>query len=107
LSLPYVQTARSKGLAERVVIYKHAVRNAINPLVTVLGLALPGLVNGSVITAIVLNIPTVGRAYFSALQRQDEPVIMGGLLFFSLFLLIGNVVADFLLAWVDPRIRYD
>jgi len=107
LSLPYVQTARSKGLSERVVTYKHAVRNAINPLVTTLGLSLPGLVNGGVITAIVLNIPTVGRAYFSALQRQDEPVIMGGLLFFSLFLLIGNVIADFLLAWVDPRIRYD
>ena len=107
LSLPYVQTARSKGLTERVVTYKHAVRNAINPLVTTLGLSLPGLVNGGVITAIVLNIPTVGRAYFSALQRQDEPVIMGGLLFFSLFLLIGNVIADFLLAWVDPRIRYD
>jgi peptide/nickel transport system permease protein len=107
LSLPYVQTARSKGLAERVVIYKHAVRNAINPLVTVLGLALPGLVGGSIVTAIVLNLPTVGRAYFSALQRQDEPVIMGALLFFSLFLLIGNLIADFLLAWVDPRIRYD
>ena len=94
-------------LPERIVIYKHAVRNAINPLVTVLGLALPGLVGGSIVTAIVLNIPTVGRAYFSALQRQDEPVIMGALLFFSLFLLIGNVIADFLLAWVDPRIRYD
>ncbi len=107
LSLPYVQTARSKGLAERVVIYKHAVRNAINPLVTVLGLQLPGLVGGSVIVAIVLGLPTVGRAYFSALQRQDEPVIMGALLFFSLFLLIGNLIADFLLAWVDPRIRYD
>jgi len=107
LSLPYIQTARSKGLNERVVIYKHAVRNAINPLVTVLGLSLPGLVGGSIVTAIVLNLPTVGRAYFSALQRQDEPVIMGALLFFSLFLLIGNLLADFLLAWVDPRIRYD
>ena len=107
LALPYVQTARSKGLKEKVVIYKHAVRNAINPLVTVLGLSLPTLVGGSIITAIVLNIPTVGRAYFSALQRQDEPVILGGLLFFSLFLLIGNVIADFLLAWVDPRIRYN
>jgi len=107
LSLPYVQTARSKGLREVVVVYKHAVRNAINPLITVLGLSLPGLVAGSIVTAIVLNLPTVGRAYFSALQRQDEPVIMGALLFFSLFLLIGNVLADFLLAWVDPRIRYD
>jgi peptide/nickel transport system permease protein len=107
LSLPYVQTARSKGLTERVVVYKHAVRNAINPLVTILGLQLPGLVGGSIVTAIVLNLPTVGRAYFAALQQQDEPVIMGALLFFSLFLLIGNVIADFLLAWVDPRIRYD
>ncbi len=107
LSLPYVQTARSKGLKERVVIYKHAVRNAINPLITVLGLSLPGLVGGSIVTAIVLNIPTVGRAYYAALQQQDEPVIMGALLFFSLFLLIGNLLADFLLAWVDPRIRYD
>ena len=107
LALPYVQTARSKGLKERVVIYKHAVRNAINPLITILGLTLPGLVAGSIITAIVLNIPTVGRAYFAALQQQDEPVIMGALLFFSMFLLVGNLVADFLLAWVDPRIRYD
>jgi len=107
LSLPYVKTARAKGLKERVVVYKHAVRNAINPLVTILGLSLPGLVGGSVVVAIVLNLPTVGRSYFAALQRQDEPVIMAGLLFFSLFLLIGNVLADFLLAWVDPRIRYD
>lgn len=107
LSLPYVKTARAKGLKERVVVYKHAVRNAINPLITILGLSLPALVNGGVVTAIVLNLPTVGRGYFAALQRQDEPVIMAGLLFFSLFLLIGNVVADFLLAWVDPRIRYD
>jgi len=107
LSLQYVQTARAKGLTERVVIYKHAVRNAINPLVSILGLTLPNLVAGSIVTAIILNLPTVGRAYFTALQMQDQYVIMGGLLFFSLFLLIGNLIADILLAWVDPRIRYD
>jgi peptide/nickel transport system permease protein len=106
LSLQYVQTARAKGLNERVVIYKHAVRNAINPLVSMLGMSLPGLVSGSLVTAIVLNLPTVERAFFSALQKQDTYVIMGGLLFFSLFLLIGNLLADILLAWVDPRIRY-
>jgi peptide/nickel transport system permease protein len=106
LSLQYVQTARAKGLNERVVIYKHAVRNAINPLVSMLGMSLPGLVSGSLVTAIVLNLPTVGRAFFSALQQQDMYVIMGGLLFFSLFMLIGNLLADILLAWVDPRIRY-
>ncbi len=106
LSLQYVQTARAKGLSERVVIYKHAVRNAINPLVSMLGMSLPGLVAGSLVTAIVLNLPTVERAFFSALTMQDDYVIMGGLMFFSLFLLIGNLLADILLAWVDPRIRY-
>jgi len=106
LSLQYVQTARAKGLNERVVIYKHAVRNAVNPLVSMLGMSLPALVSGSLVTAIVLNLPTVERAFFSALQQQDMYVIMGGLLFFSLFLLVGNLLADILLAWVDPRIRY-
>lgn len=106
LSLQYVQTARAKGLSEHTVIYKHAVRNAINPLVSMLGMSLPGLVSGSLVTAIVLNLPTVERAFFSALQMQDQYVIMGGLLFFSLFLLLGNLLADILLAWVDPRIRY-
>ena len=106
LSLQYVQTARAKGLAESVVVYKHAVRNAINPLVSMLGMSLPGLVSGSLVTAIVLNLPTVERAFWSALQMQDQYVIMGGLLFFSLFLLLGNLLADILLAWVDPRIRY-
>jgi peptide/nickel transport system permease protein len=107
LSLQYVQTARAKGLSERIVIYKHAVRNAINPLVSMLGMSLPSLVSGSLVTAIVLNLPTVERAFFSALQMQDTYVIMGGLLFFSLFLLIGNLLADIMLAWVDPRIRYN
>jgi len=106
LSLQYVQTARAKGLAERCVIYKHAVRNALNPLISMLGMTLPNLVAGSLVTAIVLNLPTVERAFWSALQMQDEYVIMGGLLFFSLFLLIGNLLADVFLAWVDPRIRY-
>ncbi|MCK4246168.1 ABC transporter permease [Candidatus Bipolaricaulota bacterium] len=107
LSLQYVQTARAKGLSERLVVYKHAVRNAINPLVSMLGMNLPTLISGSLVTAIVLNLPTVERAFWSALQMQDTYVIMGGLLFFSLFLLLGNLLADILLAWVDPRIRYN
>ncbi len=106
LSLQYVQTARAKGLSERVVIYKHAVRNAINPLVSMLGMSLPDLVAGSLIAATILNLPTVERAFFTSLRMQDDYVIMGALLFFSLFLLIGNLLADILLAWVDPRIRY-
>ncbi len=107
LALPYVRTARSKGLTEHVVVYKHAVRNAINPLVSMLGMSLPGLVSGSLVAAIILNLPTVERAFWTALLDQDQYVIMGGILFFTLFLLIGNLLADFLLAAVDPRIRYD
>ncbi len=103
----YVTTARAKGLAERIVIYKHAVRNAINPLITMFGMSLPDLISGSLITAIVLDLPNVERLYWEALQKQDEYVVMTILMFFSLALLLGNLLADIMLAWVDPRIRYD
>lgn len=106
LGLPYVQTARAKGLSERVVIYKHAVRNAINPLITMIGMSLPGLLSGTLVTAIIFNLPTVERAYWQALTAQDQYVTMGGLVFFSFLLLVGNLLADIMLAWVDPRIRY-
>ena len=106
LRLPYVQTARAKGLSERVVIYKHAVRNAINPLVTMLGMSLPNLLSGTLVTAIIFNLPTVERAYWQSLNAQDQYVTMGGLVFFSFLLLVGNLLADIMLAWVDPRIRY-
>ncbi|MCD6141430.1 ABC transporter permease [Candidatus Bipolaricaulota bacterium] len=106
LRLPYVQTARAKGLSERVVIYKHAVRNAINPLITMLGMSLPNLLSGTLVTAIIFNLPTVERAYWQSLNAQDQYVTMGGLVFFSFLLLVGNLLADIMLAWVDPRIRY-
>jgi len=107
LRLPYVQTARAKGLSERVVIYKHAVRNAINPLVTMLGMSLPNLLSGTLVTAIIFNLPTVERAYWQSLNAQDQYVTMGGLVFFSFLLLVGNLLADIMLAWVDPRIRFE
>lgn len=103
----FAQTARAKGLKENIVIYKHVFRNAINPIITNFGYSLRTLVSGSLITAIVLGVPTVQRAYWTALNQQDEQVIMAGLVFFALMLLVGNLVADFLLAWNDPRIRYD
>ena len=106
LSMPYIQTARAKGLSEHVVIYKHAVRNAINPLVTMIGMSLPGLLQGSLVVAIIFNVPTVERAYWQSLNAQDNYVTMGGLVFFSFLLLVGNLLADIMLAWVDPRIRY-
>jgi len=107
LGQQYVLTARSKGLSERVVIWKHAVRNAINPLITMLGMSLPTLFEGAFFTAIILGVPSVERAFWNALQRQDEYVIMSGLLFFSFLLMVGNLLGDLMLAWVDPRIRYD
>jgi peptide/nickel transport system permease protein len=103
----YVMSARAKGLSERIVIYKHAVRNAINPLITMFGMSLPGLISGSLITAIVMDLPNVERLYWDALNKQDEYVVMTILMFFAVALLLGNLLADIMLAWVDPRIRYD
>jgi len=107
LGAQYVKTARAKGLKEQIVIYKHAVRNAINPMISIFGQSLPGLISGALITAIVLNIPNVERLYFEALLIHDEYVIMTILTFFAFALLLGNLLADIMLAWVDPRIRYD
>lgn len=107
LGMPYVQTARSKGLRERLVIWKHALRNAINPLISIMGFWIPQMFEGTLVAAIILNWPVVERIYWKALQEQDEYLIMSGLLFFGGALLIGNLIADLLLAWSDPRIRYD
>jgi peptide/nickel transport system permease protein len=107
LGQQYVLTARAKGLHERAVIWKHAVRNAINPLVTMLGMSLPALFSGAFVTAIIFSVPSVELAFWNALQRQDEYVVLSGLVFFAFLLLVGNLLADLLLAWVDPRIRYD
>ena len=107
LNMQYVQTARSKGLHENVVVWKHAVRNAIHPLIMVLGGALPGIISGETIVAIVLNMPTTGPLYFNALLNQDMYLAGTFLMFLSILLLLGNLGADMLLAWVDPRIRYE
>jgi peptide/nickel transport system permease protein len=103
----YVTVARAKGLSERVIVLKYAVRTALHPLVMSLGMSLPGVVSGAGITAIVLNLPTTGPLYLQALQRQD--MYLGGtmIILISVMLVIGNLLADILLAWLDPRIRYE
>lgn len=103
----YVQTARAKGLNENVVIYKHAVRNAINPLISMFGMQLPKLISGTIISAIVLNLPTMGPFFYDALINQDQYLVMTFLMFSAFMMLIGNLIADILLALVDPRIRLD
>ncbi len=107
LSADYVRTARSKGLPERQVINRHAVRTAINPLISMMGLSLPELINGTIIASIVLNLPTIGPLLYDSLLAKDQYVAMSLLLLASVLLMIGNLAADVALAWVDPRIRYD
>lgn len=107
LNMQYVQTARAKGLAENRVVWKHAVRNAIHPLIMVLGASLPGIISGETIVAIVLNMQTTGPLYFNALLNKDMYLAGTFLMFLSILLLLGNLMADMLLAWVDPRIRYE
>jgi len=103
----YVQTARAKGVKESTVIWKHAVRNAIHPLIMSLGMSMPGLISGSSITGIVLNLPIMGPLYLQAVRQQD--IYLGGtfLILVTIMLIIGNLLADILLVIVDPRIRYD
>jgi len=107
LGQPFVQAARARGLKERTVIIKHAVRIAINPLITILGTSLPALISGAALVEIVLNLPTTGPLYVEALQRQDMYLAGTFLVFLTFMLLLGNLIADILLAWVDPRIRYE
>ena len=107
LNMQYVQTARSKGLTESRVVWKHAFRNAVHPLIMVLGGALPAIISGETIVAIVLNLPTTGPLYFNALIDKDMYLAGTFLMFLAILLLIGNLAADMLLAWVDPRIRYE
>jgi peptide/nickel transport system permease protein len=103
----YVKTARAKGLTERTVINKHAVRNAINPLITIFGLELGGLLSGSAILENVVGWPGLGQLILEAVVRKDLYVVMGSLVIGSVTLVAGNLVADIMLAYSDPRIRYD
>ncbi|MEX2536839.1 MAG: ABC transporter permease [Trueperaceae bacterium] len=107
LSADYIRTARSKGLAERRVINRHAVRTAINPLISMAGLSLPEVINGTIIVSIVLSLPTLGPVLYDALLAKDQYVAMTVLLLASVMLMIGNLLADLALAWIDPRIRYE
>jgi len=102
----YIQSARAKGLTERVVIGKHALRNALLPLVTILGLSLPGLIGGSVIVESIFAIPGMGQLMVQAVFERDYPVIMGNLVIVAALTLAANLVADIAYGLVDPRIRF-
>ena len=102
----YIRTARAKGLSEHTVIYRHALKNALLPIITILGLAIPGLISGSVIFESVFNIPGMGRLMVEAVFARDYNIIMGGLVLSALLTLLGNLIADIAYSYADPRIRY-
>ena len=106
LNAQYVTTARSKGLTEARVMYKHAVPNALHPIIMYQGMVLPYMVGGELEVAIVMSIPTVGPLYYDSLINQDIYITGSILLMYGVMLVVGNLVADVLLAVLDPRIRY-
>lgn len=101
----YIRTARAKGLPESKVIYKHALKNALLPVITILGLSVPGLIGGSVIAETIFSIPGMGRLAFEAVMARDYPVIMAILVISALLTLLGNLLADITYCWADPRIQ--
>ena len=107
LRLDYVTTARAKGLDERTVVFKHALRNAINPLITLFGYTLGALLSGSFVAEIIFSWPGLGRITLDALLTQDQYLVLGSVLMASVVLVLGNLCADVLLAIADPRIVHD
>lgn len=106
LTQPYIYTARAKGLPEKQVLYKHALRNAVLPIVTIIGLSIPGLLGGSVIFESIFAIPGIGRLFYEAVMTRDYPLIMAEVVLGAVLTMLGNLIADISYAYVDPRIRY-
>lgn len=106
ISQDYIRTARAKGLTEKQVLYKHALRNALLPIITILGLSIPGLISGSVILETIFSIPGMGRLMVESVFARDFNTIMAGLFISALLTLAGNLIADIIYVYADPRIRY-
>jgi peptide/nickel transport system permease protein len=106
LAEDFVRTARAKGASNRIVLYRHVFRNALLPIITLLGLSLPGILSGALITESVFNYPGMGLLYWNSALSQDYPVLLGVTMVVALGTVIGSLVADLLYAAADPRIRY-
>ncbi len=102
----YIRTARAKGLRERRVVFKHGVRSAITPIVTILGLDLGILLGGAILTESVFNIPGIGRLAYDAIQKSDLPTVQGTVILGAFFIILLNLVVDVVYAVLDPRVRY-
>lgn len=106
LNQPYIRTARAKGLTEEAVLKRHALPNALLPVVTILGLSIPALIGGSVIFESIFALPGAGRLFYEAVMARDYPMIMAELVMGAVLTLLGNMLSDIAYAYVDPRIRY-
>jgi peptide/nickel transport system permease protein len=106
LGQDYVRTARAKGMSERRVVYVHALRNAVIPLVTLVGLELPALVSGGLVVEVVFSWPGIGYLLYQRALQTDYTTVLGITTFAALLVILGNLLADVLYGFLDPRIRY-
>ncbi|MEZ4658643.1 MAG: ABC transporter permease [Caldilineaceae bacterium] len=103
----YIRTARSKGLTQTTTIIRHALRNSMIPVVTILGPLLAGILTGTFVVEFIFGIPGMGDFFITSVNNRDYPIILGSSLIYAIFLVIGNLMVDVLYAWMDPRIRFD
>lgn len=107
LDKAYIKAARARGIPEKIIIYKHALKNAVLPLITILGLSLPSIFGGAVIIEQIFGWPGMGSLGIQAVFQRDYPLIMGEIMFSSILIILGNQLADYLYTRADPRIRYE
>ena len=105
LTQDFVKTARAKGVSERRILLKHVVGNALLPMITLAGVQLPSILTGALVTETIFTWPGMGRLFLDSLGYSDYPMVMGLLIFSAILVVLGNLVADILVALVDPRIR--
>ena len=107
LSKDYIRTARAKGLAERLVVFRHALRNSLIPIITVTGPMIAYILTGTFVVETIFGIPGMGRFFVTSISGRDYPVIMGAVLLFAIFLVLANTLVDIVYIWLDPRISYE
>ena len=106
LGQEFILAARARGFSQKRVLFKHALKLAINPMITIAGLQIPEIIAGEILVAVVLNLPTTGPLFLEALRHQDMYLAGALLMLMALMLVVGNFIADIMLAWSDPRISY-
>ena len=107
LNTDYMRTAAAKGLSFRVILFKHGLKNALIPVVTILALSLPGVVSGAIVTETIFAWPGMGRLFFNAIGQSDIALLMGYLVMVAFLVVFSNLLADVVYAWLDPRVKYD